>query len=153
MNGSIKMIDSLVEQLNNAKLDGTTGMSMQSITLIEQFGVRLIVQRSSLHPRQSTYSTFRTSSRPQPRSLPRTASPPPLEHSLEKSPPTNLKMLRSTGSSLVTLSDDPCLVIPTSLSPRRSRQLLKLVWVLSLVLENLSRRGKETRPRRLLRGN
>ena len=27
MNGSIKMIDSLVEQLNNAKLDGKTGMS------------------------------------------------------------------------------------------------------------------------------
>jgi triosephosphate isomerase len=25
MNGSIKMIDSLVEQLNNAKLDGSTG--------------------------------------------------------------------------------------------------------------------------------
>jgi hypothetical protein len=28
MNGSIKMIDSLVEQLNNAKLDGKTGMSL-----------------------------------------------------------------------------------------------------------------------------
>lgn len=25
MNGSVKMIDSLVEQLNNAKLDGNTG--------------------------------------------------------------------------------------------------------------------------------
>jgi hypothetical protein len=31
MNGSVKMIDSLVEQLNNAKLDGTTGTSDQSI--------------------------------------------------------------------------------------------------------------------------
>jgi hypothetical protein len=27
MNGSVKMIDSLVEQLNNAKLDGKTGES------------------------------------------------------------------------------------------------------------------------------
>lgn len=31
MNGSVKMIDSLVEQLNNAKLDGTTGTSDQSV--------------------------------------------------------------------------------------------------------------------------
>lgn len=29
MNGSVKMIDSLVEQLNNAKLDGSTGTSIQ----------------------------------------------------------------------------------------------------------------------------
>jgi hypothetical protein len=120
MNGSIKMIDSLVEQLNNAKLDGNTG---ESLLAVYSFAVStqnsLTVQRSLSPLPQSTYSTSNPSSRPHYRYPPRTASQPHLEHSLVKSLPTNLKMPISIGSSLVIPNDDPCLAIPTSLSLKR----------------------------------
>jgi triosephosphate isomerase len=49
MNGSIKMIDSLVEQLNNAKLDGTTGMSPNCVSLREADETEVVVAPPAIY--------------------------------------------------------------------------------------------------------